>query len=163
MKKKERKVEDLLVWQQAISVANVIYLHFNSLNDFGFRNQIQRAAVSISNNITEGFYRKSDRDFKRFLTIALGSTGELKSMLILAIHLKYIDAEKQVELMGQLNQIGKMLNALINYLSNQIDWHKLKRREFLRVLINMLPGSNVQCPKSRRREVSRLYTNTSNV
>ncbi|MEY3646632.1 MAG: hypothetical protein RL127_1340 [Bacteroidota bacterium] len=121
MKKKERKVEDLLVWQQAISVANVIYLHFNSLNDFGFRNQIQRAAVSISNNITEGFYRKSDRDFKRFLTIALGSTGELKSMLILAIHLKYIDAEKQVELMGQLNQIGKMLNALINYLSNQID------------------------------------------
>lgn len=42
-------------------------------------------------------------------------------MLILAVHLGYIDAKKQVELMGQLNQIGKMINALINYLSNQID------------------------------------------
>ena len=119
--KKERKVEDLLVWQEAISIANVIYAHFNTLHDFGFRNQIQRASISISNNIAEGFFRKSDREFKRFLTIALGSMGELKSMLVLAVHLKYIEAEKQVEFMDQLNQIGKMLNALINYLSNQID------------------------------------------
>ena len=124
MKKKERKVEDLLVWQQAISVANVIYLHFNSLNDFGFRNQIQRAAVSISNNITEGFYRKSDRDFKRFLTIALGSTGELKSMLILAVHLKYISEALQSILTDQLNQIGKMINSLINYLGREIERSK---------------------------------------
>ena len=124
MKKKERKVEDLLVWQQAIAVANVIYLHFNSLNDFGFRNQIQRAAVSISNNITEGFYRKSDRDFKRFLTIALGSMGELKSMLILAVHLKYISETLQSILTDQLNQIGKMINSLINYLGREIERSK---------------------------------------
>lgn len=124
MKKKERKVEDLLVWQQAISVANVIYLHFNSLHDFGFRNQIQRAAVSISNNIAEGFYRKSDREFKRFLTIALGSMGELKSMLILAIHLKYISEALQSILTDQLNQIGKMINSLINYLGREIERSK---------------------------------------
>jgi four helix bundle protein len=120
MKKKERKVEDLLVWQQAISIANVIYLHFISLNDFGFRNQIQRAAVSISNNIAEGFYRKSDREFKRFLTIALGSLGELKSMLILAVHLKYISEALQSTLTDQLNQIGKMINSLISYLGREI-------------------------------------------
>jgi four helix bundle protein len=124
MKKKERKVEDLLVWQQAISVANVIYLHFNLLNDFGFRNQIQRAAVSISNNIAEGFYRKSDREFKRFLTIALGSMGELKSMLILAVHLKYISEALQSILTDQLNQIGKMINSLINYLGREIERSK---------------------------------------
>ena len=124
MKKKERKVEDLLVWQQAISVANAIYLHFNSLQDFGFRNQIQRAAVSVSNNIAEGFYRKSDREFKRFLTIALGSMGELKSMLILAVHLKYISGTLQSILTDQLNQIGKMINSLINYLGREIERSK---------------------------------------
>ena len=121
MKKKERKVEDLFVWQQAIMVANLIYSHFGELQDFGFRNQIQRASVSISNNIAEGFYRKSDREFKRFLTIALGSTGELKSMLVLAVHLNYISDEKQIILMDQLNQIGKMINSLINYLASVIE------------------------------------------
>lgn len=124
MKKKERKVEDLIVWQQAIAVANVIYLNFNSLHDFGFRSQIQRAAVSISNNIAEGFYRKSDREFKRFLTIALGSMGELKSMLILAVHLKYISGALQSILTDQLNQIGKMINSLINYLGREIESSK---------------------------------------
>ncbi|MHA8091836.1 four helix bundle protein [Aquirufa regiilacus] len=124
MKKKERKVEDLLVWQQAISVTNAIYLHFNSLQDFGFRNQIQRAAVSVSNNIAEGFYRKSDREFKRFLTIALGSMGEIKSMLILAVHLKYISGTLQSILTDQLNQIGKMINSLINYLGREIERSK---------------------------------------
>ena len=124
MKKKERKVEDLLVWQQAISVTNAIYLHFSSLQDFGFRNQIQRAAVSVSNNIAEGFYRKSDREFKRFLTIALGSMGELKSMLILAVHLKYISGTLQSILTDQLNQIGKMINSLINYLGREIERSK---------------------------------------
>jgi four helix bundle protein len=124
MKKKERKVEDLLVWQQAIVVTNAIYLNFNSLQDFGFRNQIQRAAVSISNNIAEGFYRKSDREFKRFLTIALGSVGELKSMLILAVHLKYISEVLNSKLLDQLNQIGKMINSLINYLNIAIERFK---------------------------------------
>ena len=124
MKKKERKVEDLLVWQQAISVTNLIYMHFKSLQDFGFRNQIQRAAVSVSNNIAEGFYRKSDREFKRYLTIALGSMGELKSMLILAVHLKYISETLQLILTDQLNQIGKMINSLINYLGREIERSK---------------------------------------
>ena len=127
MKKKERKVEDLLVWQQAISVTNAIYLHFNSLQDFGFRNQIQRAAVSVSNNIAEGFYRKSDREFQRFLTIALGSMGEIKSMLILAVHLKYISGTLQSILTDQLNQIGKMINSLINYLGREIEKSKRKK------------------------------------
>lgn len=124
MKKKERKVEDLLVWQQAISVTNLIYMHFKSLQDFGFRNQIQRAAVSVSNNIAEGFYRKSDREFKRYLTIALGSIGELKSMLILAVHLKYISETLQLILTDQLNQIGKMINSFINYLGREIERSK---------------------------------------
>jgi four helix bundle protein len=124
MKKKERKVEDLVVWQQAILVANSIYCNFADLADFGFRNQIQRASISISNNIAEGFYRKSDREFKRFLIIALGSLGELKSMLVIAVNLNYIHQEKQIELMNQLNQIGKMINSLINYLISAIERNK---------------------------------------
>ena len=124
MKKKERKVEDLLVWQQAILVAKSIYRSFADLADFGFRNQIQRASISISKNIAEGFYRKSDREFKRFLIIALGSLGELKSMLVIAVNLNYIHQEKQIELMNQLNQIGKMINSLINYLISAIERNK---------------------------------------
>ena len=121
-----------LAAKSLILVAKSIYRSFADLADFGFRNQIQRASIAISNNIAEGFYRKSDREFKRFLIIALGSLGELKSMLIVALNLNYIRKEKQIELMSQLNQIGKMINSLINHLIIAIERDKWKRREFLR-------------------------------
>jgi four helix bundle protein len=87
---KVKRFEDLIAWQKAIDLAELIYVHFRELKDFSFRDQICRAAVSVSNNIAEGFDRGSDADFKRFLNIARSSCNEVKSMLYLAERLHYI-------------------------------------------------------------------------
>jgi four helix bundle protein len=121
---KQRKFENLLVWKRSVLLTKKIYFHFNSLDDFGFRNQIQRAAISISNNIAEGFDRKSDREFKRFLAIALGSLSEVKSMVLTAFQLGFIHEDDQRELIGHLDAIGKMTNSLINFLTKELEKNK---------------------------------------
>ena len=63
------KFEDIIAWQKAQDLAINIYTVFGSLKDFGFKGQIYRAAISVSNNIAEGFDRSSDADFSRFLFI----------------------------------------------------------------------------------------------
>ncbi len=60
------KFEEIIAWQKCQDLCVEIYLIFRDLNDFGFKNQIQRASVSISNNIAEGIDRMSDREFVRF-------------------------------------------------------------------------------------------------
>lgn len=121
---KHRKFENLLIWQRSVLLTKKIYSHFNTLDDFGFRNQIQRAAISISNNIAEGFDRKSDREFKRYLAIALGSLSEVKSMVFTAFHLSYINEEDQTELIAHVDAIGKMTNSLINFLTKELEKNK---------------------------------------
>ena len=76
-----QKFEDIIGWQKAQDFAIEIYSVFKDLKDFGFRDQICRAVVSISNNVAEGFDRCSEADFARFAYIALGSCSEVKSML----------------------------------------------------------------------------------
>ncbi len=121
---KQRKFENLLVWQRSVLLTKKIYCHFNLSEDFGFRNQIQRAAISISNNIAEGFDRNSDREFKRFLSIALGSLSEVKSMVLTSFHLGYINEEDQKELVSHIDAIGKMTNSLINFLTKELEKNK---------------------------------------
>ena len=115
---KIRTFEDLLVWQKAISNTIEIYKRFQLVSDFGFKNQIQRASISISNNIAEGFERGSDRDFRRFLFISQGSCSEVKSMIYIALKLNYISQGEFSILYGQLNEIGKMLFGLIKTLNS---------------------------------------------
>jgi four helix bundle protein len=115
---KIRTFEDLLVWQKAISNTIEIYKRFQLVSDFGFKNQIQRASISISNNIAEGFERGSDRDFRRFLFISQGSCSEVKSMIYIALKLNYISQGEFFILYGQLNEIGKMLFGLIKTLNS---------------------------------------------
>lgn len=109
--------KDLIVWQQSKDFTFQIYVHFRDIRDFGFRDQIQRASVSIMNNIAEGYARRSDKSFRQFLLIAKGSTAEVESMLILAGELKYIDHDKQEQLINQAESIGKLLSAFIKKLS----------------------------------------------
>jgi four helix bundle protein len=115
---KIRTFEDLLVWQKAIVHTIEIYKRFQLVSDFGFKNQIQRASISISNNIAEGFERGSDRDFRRFLFISQGSCSEVKSMIYIALKLNYISSGEFSLIYGQLNEIGKMLFGLIKTLNS---------------------------------------------
>ncbi|MHA8095077.1 four helix bundle protein [Aquirufa lenticrescens] len=106
------RFEDLLVWQKSIEISLTIYKLFAVNLDWGFKNQIQRASVSIANNIAEGFDRSSDKEFKRFLFIALGSASEVRSMNYLGFKLNYISIEEYNECNNQLIEISKMLNGL---------------------------------------------------
>ncbi|MBI3634392.1 MAG: four helix bundle protein [Candidatus Yonathbacteria bacterium] len=108
--------EDILAWQKAKSLTYEIYEQLREVRDLGFRDQIQRASISVMNNIAEGFERKSNKEFKQFLFIAKGSCGEVRSMLHIANALKYID-QKQFDLMfGVSVEISKMLSGLIKIL-----------------------------------------------
>jgi four helix bundle protein len=90
--------EDLMIWQLARSLSNEIYGVMRGNTDYGFKDQIQRAAVSVMNNISEGFERNSNKEFKRFLDISKGSCGEVRGMLYLAEDFKYLEKSKAEKL-----------------------------------------------------------------
>jgi four helix bundle protein len=87
------RFEDLRIWQQARVLANEVYDAFSGCRDYSFRDQIQRASVSSTNNIAEGFERRISKDFGNFLDIAKASSGEVRSMLYLAEDRKYLSSE----------------------------------------------------------------------
>jgi four helix bundle protein len=112
-----KKFEDLIAWQKSQDFAVHIYEMCETMRDYGFRNQICNAVVSISNNIAEGFDRSSDADFSRILYIAQGSNSETKSMLYLAARLKYINEDRKVQLVSLSEEIGRVIRGLIKSLN----------------------------------------------
>jgi|SRR3989344_4525550 len=110
------KFEDIISWQKARELAVYIYRIFNVNRDYGFRDQIQRATMSISNNIAEGFERKGNKEFKKFLYIAKGSSAEVRSMAYIASELEYISKEEFKTIYNQSLEISKLLSGLIKTL-----------------------------------------------
>ena len=115
-----KKFEDILAWQKAQDIAKQLFVSLKLSKEFGFKDQITRSAISVSNNIAEGFERSSDADFKRFLFIAKGSCAETKSMLYLAESLLLLDGEACVQLRNQCDEVSRMLVSLIKSLSKQV-------------------------------------------
>jgi four helix bundle protein len=113
---KIEQFEDIIAWQKAKIMTLKVYSLFKEHKDFGFRDQLCRASVSIMNNIAEGFERKSDAEFKHFLFIAKGSCGEVRSMLYLAKDLNYIKEDEYMFLLNQSNEVSKILSGLIKTL-----------------------------------------------
>jgi four helix bundle protein len=83
--------EDMEVWQDAQDLAVEVYEDFAGVRDFSFCDQIKRAVVSITNNIAEGSERTTPTDFSRFLDIAKGSCGEVRSMYRLIFPRKRVE------------------------------------------------------------------------
>lgn len=107
----------LLVWQKSHKLVLKIYeitKFFPKDEQFGLTSQIRRAAVSILSNIVEGKARGSKKDYRRFLLISRGSLEEVKYQLLLAKDLRYISYEVYMEILDITNEVGKMLNGLIN-------------------------------------------------
>ena len=104
--------EDLIAWQKAKQLGIAIYLKAPKEKDYNFYDQIKRAGLSISNNIAEGFGRKSQKDFKRFLQIALGSTNEVKSMVLLGKEIGVIEPNLAKELEQMATEVTKILIGL---------------------------------------------------
>ena len=117
---KIEKVEDLISWQKSKDLTIEIYkITKNSSfsKDFGLCNQIQRAAVSIPSNIAEGFGRGGNKEFLQFLSIAKGSLYELKTQLIIAFEIGYINDIEYSKLKNDSEEIGKLIAGFMNYLS----------------------------------------------
>lgn len=114
--------EDLEVWKDARVLVRDIYDQTRKIHDYGFCEQIQRAAVSIMNNLSEGFERnklsKENKQFVNFLNISNGSCSEVKSMLYLAEDLGYIDPSICQELREKCTKISNKIYSLSAYLSN---------------------------------------------
>ena len=110
---------DLRVWQEGMALAKACYLltrRFSKEELFGLTSQVRRAAVSISANIAEGNGRENTREYVHFLRIAQGSLKELETHLLLAQEVEICSIKAVQPLLGQADQIGRMLRALIRAL-----------------------------------------------
>ena len=111
-----RQLENLKIWQQSRALVVEIYKVLQDSRDYGFRDQIQRAAVSIMNNIAEGFESGSDATFIRYLNISKGSCSEVKSMLYLCSDLNYCSEGTRIKLQSDITTIISGIYNLIKYL-----------------------------------------------
>ena len=114
-----RQLENLRIWCDARKFVKGIYSLMKDNKDYGFKDQIQRAAVSIMNNIAEGFESGSDAKFINFLNISRGSCSEVKSMLFLCEDLGYCSSEQREELHIQLANISSGIFKFIEYLKSK--------------------------------------------
>ena len=112
----DRSFEGLRVWQQSRTFVNSIYDIMEQVRDYGFRDQIQRAAVSIMNNIAEGAESGSDAKYVNFLQISRGSCSEVRSMLYLCLDRKMIDQvtfdRLKAESISISNQIFRLIESI---------------------------------------------------
>ena len=116
-----RDFRKLEIWQKGIEIVKTVYdisSHLPHTEKFGLTSQLQRAAVSIPSNIAEGCSRNSDKEFKRFLEIAIGSAFELETQLIIAAELSLLPVNEFESILNRINTLQKQINSLITMLKN---------------------------------------------
>ncbi len=111
------RFEDIEAWKEARELVKNIYDKFKDIRDYSFKDQIQRASVSVMSNIAEGFDRGTNKEFIQFLVIARGSLSELRSLLYNALDLGFIDEEVFRDLSSRCNKISNLINGFIRYLN----------------------------------------------
>ena len=108
-----KQFEDLLAWQRARLLTKEIYKVFRDCRDFGFKDQIQRAAVSVMSNISEGFESGTRQEFLNYLYIAKGSAGEVRAQIYAAYDIEYLNAETFKYLKGLAEECSKLISSFI--------------------------------------------------
>jgi four helix bundle protein len=108
--------EDLDVWKRGCRLAVRIYEVLKNCRDYGFKDQITRAAVSIPSNIAEGAERDSNAEFIRFLNIAKGSAAEVITQVYIARQIGIIEEDIRKEMIEELKVVSSMLHSLIKFL-----------------------------------------------
>ena len=114
------KFEDIEAWQKARELTREIYRVTNDggfSRDFGLRDQIRRASVSIMSNIAEGFGRGGNREFIQFLSVAKGSASEVQAQLYVAVDAGYISTDHFRQLYSLAQSTGNLIGGFIRYLS----------------------------------------------
>jgi four helix bundle protein len=105
--------EDLDVWKRSSRLSANIYKELNGLKDYGFRDQITRAGLSIPCNIAEGIERKSSKESANFLSYARGSCGELRTQIYIGMDIGYIAEETGKKWIAETKEISAMLVGLM--------------------------------------------------
>ncbi|MEO9210542.1 MAG: four helix bundle protein [Ginsengibacter sp.] len=113
--------KELLVWQKSMDLVELVYKLIDCFpkdEKYGLVSQVQRCAVSIPSNIAEGSGRASKKEFQHFLSIAIGSSFELETQLILAFKFNYIAESQLNEFEKLVSEIQKMIHGLYKSLNN---------------------------------------------
>jgi four helix bundle protein len=116
-----KKLEDLESWKKARKLTNAVYeetARGSYIRDFGLKDQIRRASISILSNIAEGFERGGDKEFLQFLAMAKGSCGEVRAQLYIAVDQGYLSQALFDELSNNTREISGLISGLMKYLSH---------------------------------------------
>jgi four helix bundle protein len=112
--------EDLEIWKKAITLGKKIFIlsrdNTKIARDFSFKDQLKRAALSVSNNIAEGFEYNNNNDFYRFLRIAKGSCGEVSSCLLFSLEVQYVSVVEVQDTIIFSKRLGQQIGSLMKYL-----------------------------------------------
>lgn len=106
-------LENLDVWKRSCSLSVELYKLLSDCRDFGFRDQVTRSALSVPSNIAEGYERDSSKEFSRFLKIAKGSCGELRTQLYIGTAAGFIEKPNALQMIQEAAEISRMLQGLI--------------------------------------------------
>jgi four helix bundle protein len=115
-----KNFEDLTIWKESRELVKTVYSDIQHVKDYSFKDQIQRASISIMNNIAEGFERDSNKEIIRFLYIAKASCGEVRSMLYVAKDLNYIEGSQNDQIQNLCRKIAVSINKMIEYLKTTL-------------------------------------------
>ena len=107
------RFEDLDVWKRSARLSSDIYKYLKSCKDYGFRDQLTRAGLSIPSNIAEGFERNSEKECINFLSYSKGSCGELRTQVYIGIEIEYIDSEIGNRWIAEAKEISSMITGLM--------------------------------------------------
>ncbi|MGA7593707.1 MAG: four helix bundle protein [Gallionella sp.] len=107
------RFEELEVWKRSARLSANLYKALADLRDFGFRDQITRAGLSIPSNIAEGHERNSDKELANFLNYAKGSAGELRTQIYIGMEIGYISKENGRDWLAECEELSKMLHGLM--------------------------------------------------
>jgi len=110
------RFEDMDFWKRSSRLSVDIYRHLADLKDFGFKDQITRAGLSIPSNIAEGFGRDTDKDKRNFLNYAKGSCSELRAQTYIGIEIGYISSAAGKKWIKETEELSSMLTGLMKYL-----------------------------------------------
>ncbi len=105
--------EDLNVWKESMRLAVDVLAIMKGSREFALRDQMTRCAISVPSNIAEGYERRSNREFIRFLRIASGSNGELRTQLYLAKAMNHIESHRANEFIDRTKKVSAQLINLI--------------------------------------------------
>jgi len=119
---KIRRFEDLGIWKLALKITKMIYdltAKKEFSKDFGLRDQVRRAIISVSSNIVEGFEKNNNNEFIKILKIAKGSVGEVRNQLYIALAVGYISKEEFKKGNEELENLASQIGGFIQYLEKK--------------------------------------------